>query len=59
MRRKACFLVKHGTSQNRRNLPCRKFGKRNVIVRSTEQEEGECLAVVREKEGNEYPQPME
>lgn len=25
-----------------------------MIVRSAEQEEGECLTVVREKEGNEY-----
>ncbi|MCS4102809.1 hypothetical protein GGP69_002792 [Salinibacter ruber] len=31
MRRKACDLVKPGTSKNRQNLLCRKFGKRNVI----------------------------
>jgi hypothetical protein len=40
--------------QNLRNLLYRKFGKRNVIVRSSKQEEGEYLAVVREREGNEY-----
>jgi hypothetical protein len=40
--------------QNLRNLLYRKFGKRNVIVRSAKQEEGEYLAVVREREGNEY-----
>lgn len=40
--------------QNLRNLLYRKFAKRNVIVRSAEQEEGEYLAVVREREGGEY-----
>jgi hypothetical protein len=30
-----------------------------VIVRSAEQEEGKRLAVVREKEGNEYLRPVE
>ncbi len=54
MRRKACDLVKSGTSKNLRNLLCRKLGKRDVIERSAEREEGEYLAVVREREGNEY-----
>lgn len=40
--------------QNLRNLLYRKFGKRNVIVRSVEQEEGDYLAVVRERDGDEY-----
>lgn len=40
--------------QNLRNLLYRKFGKRNVIVRSAKQEEGKYLAVVRDREGDEY-----
>jgi|APHM01.1.fsa_nt_gi hypothetical protein len=40
--------------QNLRNLLYRKFGKRNVIVRSSEQEDGTYTAVVREREGGEY-----
>lgn len=40
--------------QNLRNLLYRKFGKRNVIVRSSKQGEEEYLAVVRAREGNEY-----
>jgi hypothetical protein len=53
---KAIVLRKLGENdvQNLRNLLYRKFGKRNVIVRSADQEEGEYLAVVREREGNEY-----
>ncbi|MCS4149285.1 hypothetical protein [Salinibacter ruber] len=45
--------------QNPRNLLYRKFEKRNVIVRSSKQEEGKRLAVVRKREGNEYLQPVE
>ncbi|MCS3632103.1 hypothetical protein GGP55_002716 [Salinibacter ruber] len=45
--------------QNPRNLLYRKFGKRNVIVRSSKQEEGKRLAVVQKREGNEYLQPVE
>jgi hypothetical protein len=45
--------------QNLQNLLGRKFGKRSVIVRSAKQKEGEFLAVVREREGNEYLQPVE
>ncbi|WP_251923553.1 hypothetical protein [Salinibacter ruber] len=45
--------------QNLRNLLYRKFGKRNVIVRSSKQEEGKRLAVVQKREGNEYLQPVE
>lgn len=40
--------------QNMRNLLYRRFGKKNVIVRSAEQDDGTYKAVVREREGNEY-----
>jgi len=41
--------------QNLRNLLYRRFGKPNVIVRSSEQEEeGTYKAVIREREGDEY-----
>jgi hypothetical protein len=47
------------TQSEVQNLLYRKSGKRNVIVRSSKQEEGEYLAVVREREGNEYLRPVE
>jgi len=46
--------LKQTDVQNLRNLLYRRFGKKNVIVRSGEKEEGEYIAVVRQREGNEY-----
>jgi hypothetical protein len=40
--------------QNLRNLLYRRFGKENVIVRSSEQEDESYKAVVRAREGGEY-----
>ena len=40
--------------QNMRNLLYRRFGKEEVIVRSSTQEDGSKIAVVRDREGNEY-----
>ena len=40
--------------QNLRNLLYRRFGKKNVIVRSRLQDDGSYNAVVRKREGDEY-----
>lgn len=40
--------------QNLRNLLYRRFGKENVIVRSSQQEDETFKAVVRAREGSEY-----
>jgi len=40
--------------QNLRNLLYRRFGKENVIVRSSQQDDDTYKAVVRDREGNEY-----
>ncbi|MBB4090961.1 MULTISPECIES: hypothetical protein [Salinibacter] len=47
-------MLRKLTQSDVQNLLCRKSEKSNVIVRFAEQEEGEYLAIVREREGNEY-----
>lgn len=42
--------------ENLRNLLYRRFGKKNVIVRSAREEDGTFRAVVRAREGNEHLQ---